>query len=117
MTERLIDYAALEAAAPVIRGAAHPMRLRILDFLHRAARPRSVADIVLAAGAAPSAVSQQLRILKDLGLLSCRRSGHHVLYSISNPRIIPLLSCIEADCAEDPRPAGASSPFTEENQR
>jgi ArsR family transcriptional regulator len=90
----LIDMETLERVAPVIRNAAHPLRLRILDYLHHSGGPCSVGELVEAAGASQAMVSQQLRILKDQGILSARRQGNHVLYAIANPSIVHLLECI-----------------------
>ena len=88
--------AVLERVAPVIRNAAHPLRLRILDYLRREGEPRNVTQIVEASGAGQAVVSQQLRILRDQGLLSARRVGNFVLYDIANPSIFHLLECIRS---------------------
>jgi DNA-binding transcriptional ArsR family regulator len=90
----LLDMETLERVAPVIRTAAHPLRLRILDYLRREGGPRSVTQIIEAAGANQAVVSQQLRLLRDQGLLSARREGSFVLYDIANPSIFHLLECI-----------------------
>ncbi len=89
----LIDMETLERVAPIIRNAAHPLRLRILDYLDQAGE-RSVSDIIDAAGAGQAIVSQQLRILKDQGVLSARRDGNFVLYAIVDRSILLLLECI-----------------------
>ncbi|HEY3284148.1 MAG TPA: metalloregulator ArsR/SmtB family transcription factor [Armatimonadota bacterium] len=96
----LIDMETLEQAAPIIRAAAHPLRLRILDFLNHQGEPRSVSDIVEACDAGQAVVSQQLRILKDQGILSARREGNFVLYGIANPSVLFLLDCIRAHSCE-----------------
>jgi len=41
-------------------------------------------------------VSQQLRILKDQGVLSCQRQGNFVLYEITTPNVFLILDCIRA---------------------
>lgn len=90
----LIDMETLDRIAPIIRNVAHPLRLRILDYLDHEGEPRSVSDIMEAAGAGQAIVSQQLRILKDQGVLSARREGNFVLYSIANRSVLLLLECI-----------------------
>lgn len=90
----LIDMETLERVAPVLRNAAHPLRLRILDYLHNAGEARTVTEIVEATGAGQAVVSQQLRILKDQGILTARREGHFVLYAIANRNVLLLLECI-----------------------
>ncbi len=97
----LIDMDTLERVAPVIRNAAHPLRLRILDYLAAEGEPRTVTQITEAAGAGQAVVSQQLRILKDQGILAARRHGNFVHYDIANRSVLHLLSCIrhhEGNC-------------------
>ena len=99
---RLLAMEVLERVAPMIRAAAHPLRLRILDFLDHEGEPCSVGHIVDACGTSQAFVSQQLRILKDQGILSCRRQGNSVLYEIANRAILHLVECIrshEGECA------------------
>ena len=90
----LIDMETLERVAPILRNVAHPLRLRILDYLNQEGEPRSVSDIMEAAGAGQAIVSQQLRILKDQGVLSARREGNFVLYAIADRSVLLLLECI-----------------------
>jgi len=47
-----------------------------------------------AAEAGQAIVSQQLRILKDQGVLAARREGNFVLYSIADRSVLLLLQCI-----------------------
>jgi DNA-binding transcriptional ArsR family regulator len=84
----------LERVAPILRNVAHPLRLRILDYLEQEGEPRSVSDIMEAAEAGQAIVSQQLRILKDQGVLSARREGNYVLYGIADRSVLLLLECI-----------------------
>ena len=93
-TTSLIDMETLERVAPILRNVAHPLRLRILDYLDHEGEPRSVSDIMDAAGAGQAIVSQQLRILKDQGVLSARREGNFVLYAIADRSVLLLLECI-----------------------
>lgn len=90
----LIDMETLERVAPIIRNVAHPLRLRILDYLNQEGTPRSVSDIMDAASSGQAIVSQQLRILKDQGVLSARREGNFVLYCIADRSVLLLLECI-----------------------
>lgn len=90
----LIPMETLERVAPILRNVAHPLRLRILDFLHLQGEPRSVSDITGAAGTGQAIVSQQLRILKDQGVLTAKREGNFVMYSIADRSILFLLACI-----------------------
>jgi ArsR family transcriptional regulator len=90
----LISMEVLERVTPIIRNAAHPLRLRILDYLQHEGEPRTVSQIVAACEAEQAVVSQQLRILKDQGILSARRDGNYILYAIAERSILMLLDCI-----------------------
>ena len=92
--DSLIAMETLERVAPILRNVAHPLRLRILDYLDREGEPRSVTAIIEGAGARQAIVSQQLRILKDQGVLSARRDGSFVLYGIADRSVLLLLDCI-----------------------
>jgi len=94
-TNQLIGMETLERVAPIIRNAAHPIRLRIIDYLAQACEPQTVSEIIAACeGPSQSVVSQQLRILRDQGVLSAVRDGHNVLYVIRDKGILFLLECI-----------------------
>jgi ArsR family transcriptional regulator len=84
----------LERVAPIIRVAAHPLRLRILDFLQAEGEARTVTQIIESAGAEQAIISQQLRILKDQGILTSRREKTFVYYQIADPSVLFLLECI-----------------------
>ncbi|MEO7714599.1 MAG: metalloregulator ArsR/SmtB family transcription factor [Capsulimonas sp.] len=93
-TQELIDMETLERVAPIIRNAAHPTRLRILDFLRLEGQPCTVTQITEASGVSQALVSQQLRILKDQGILLSRRDGNYMLYDIADRSVLLLLDCI-----------------------
>jgi ArsR family transcriptional regulator len=90
----LIPMETLELVTPMLRAVAHPIRLRILDYLRHEAAPRSVGEIEKACGAQQAVVSQQLRILKDQGVLAAQRQGNFVFYDISTPNVFLILDCI-----------------------
>ena len=94
ISHNLIDMETLERVAPVIRNVAHPLRLRILDYLALSEEPRTVGEIITACNAEQAIVSQQLRILKDQGVLAGKRSGIYIYYSIAERSVLHLLTCI-----------------------
>jgi ArsR family transcriptional regulator len=91
--QSLLPMEILDRVAPVVRIVAHPVRLRILDYLDHAGE-RTVSEIVSVAGCSQALVSQQLRILKDQGVLAARREGNYVFYEIRNRSVLLLLECI-----------------------
>jgi DNA-binding transcriptional ArsR family regulator len=89
--DRLLDdtgYA--RAAAESIQALATPSRLRILARLHGGAA--SVNELADAVGMEPSAVSQQLRVLRHLGLVVGERTGRQVVYELHDDHVGELLT-------------------------
>ena len=95
----MIDTAVLNQTAPLIRAVAHPLRLRILDFLN-VNGPSNVTHIVAACGVEQAVVSQNLRILKDQGVLRNHRNGNFVIYELQDRRVLFLLECIRNHSCE-----------------
>ncbi|MGQ9466023.1 MAG: ArsR/SmtB family transcription factor [Anaerolineae bacterium] len=78
---------------PVIRLfslLAHPARLRILDLLRRG--EACVCHLQAALGVSQPYVSQQLRVLREAGLISQHREGLYVYYRLTDPRVEHLLA-------------------------
>lgn len=85
-----------EHVAEVLKAVAHPVRLQIVAQLE--AGEMCVGDIVEALGGKQAITSQQLNMMKDKGVLSCRRDGAKVYYRIENKNVIRLLNCIYNHC-------------------
>lgn len=95
--KKTLSMDSLEEIAPTIRILSHPLRLRILDFLDTTGSPQRVTEIVTAAeGAQQAIVSQQLKILRESGILAAERRGNCVYYSISNEKPLSFLRCIRS---------------------
>ncbi len=91
--------AAAEEAADVLKALANPGRLRILCAL--VPGEMSVGELERAIGASQSYVSGQLLRLRQEGLVTCERDGRSMHYSLSDPRIRPILERIyEVFCPE-----------------
>jgi len=58
-----------------------PARLEIVQAL--SAGELCVNDLALAINRAPAATSQHLRVLRDAGIVSARRRGRAVIYSLA----------------------------------
>lgn len=65
-------------------------RIRLLHALVRLDDP-CMGDLADAVGMKPQAVSNQLRRLVDLGILTTRRHGAHIHYSIVDACVIQLM--------------------------
>lgn len=64
-------------------------RVRLLGRLREG--PCSVSALTDAVGMEQPAVSHQLRILRDLGLVVGTRSGRHTVYELHDPHVSTLL--------------------------
>jgi len=91
-----MDKKVAEQAAEVLKAVAHPVRLQIIELLE--AKEMCVGDIVMALGGKQAITSQQLNMMKDKGVLNCRRDGVKVYYRIENKNVIKLLNCIYDHC-------------------
>jgi len=85
-----------EQVTEVLKALAHPVRLQIVELLD--AGEMCVGDIVKALGVKQAITSQQLNMMRDKGVLNCRRDGAKVYYRIENKNVIKLLSCIYDHC-------------------
>jgi ArsR family transcriptional regulator len=84
--------------ADVLRAIAHPVRLKIVEFL--TGGEKSVGEIIEAVGGKQSITSQQLNMMKSRGILSCRKDGAKVFYRIENQGVIKLLDCMLENCEQ-----------------
>ena len=82
--------------ADVLRAVAHPVRLQIVEALEHG--ECCVGGIVAITGQPQSAISQHLGLMKDKGILDCRREGTKAFYRIRNTNVINLLHCVYHHC-------------------
>jgi ArsR family transcriptional regulator len=83
-----------EEAAGFLKALSHSGRLMILG--HLAAGERSVTALEALIGARQAAVSQQLARLRLEGLVSTRREGKAIFYTIRDPRVLAQMRLIQA---------------------
>jgi len=75
--------------AEFFKALAHPLRIRILDALRDG--EVAVNDLSSRLGVEQSTLSQQLAILRNRSIISGRKSGTNVLYSVQDLAIYRLL--------------------------
>ena len=73
-----------EAASNFLKALSHEGRLMIL--CHLTTGEKSVTELEKLLSSRQAAVSQQLARLRLEGLVSCRREGKTIFYSLSDPR-------------------------------
>lgn len=84
-----VDEAALEAAARIFRAMGDPQRLRTLAMLSQG--EACVSEIAAATSEELSTISQRLRVLRSENLLTRRRQGKHILYSLADQHVSGLI--------------------------
>ncbi len=80
----------LEQIAELFKGFADPTRVHILSLL-LAKEELCVTDITGEMDISQSAVSHQLRMLKQMHLIKFRREGKNVLYSLADDHVKTIL--------------------------
>ena len=86
--ERLDAVGAAEVAA-TLQALSTPSRLRILARLQES--PCAVGDLAAAVGMEQSACSHQLRLLRNLGLVTGERHGRSIVYALYDHHVTELL--------------------------
>ncbi|MER6533642.1 metalloregulator ArsR/SmtB family transcription factor [Streptomyces sp900105755] len=86
--ERLEAVGAADVAA-TLQALATPSRLRILTRLQEG--PCAATELADAVGMEQSACSHQLRLLRNLGLVTTERRGRSVIYALYDNHVAELL--------------------------
>ena len=88
--QALTDPDLLERLSELFKVLGDPTRIRILQALHDTRL--CVCDIARLLGLTQSAVSHQLRILKDAKLVRFRREGKSIFYSLDDDHVRSILA-------------------------
>ena len=67
----------------------HPARIRVLELLSE--REHAVAELLPELGIEAANLSQQLAVLRRAGLVTTRKEGSSVYYSLTTPEVAELL--------------------------
>ncbi len=86
-------------AASLFRVAGDVARLKLLDRLCDG--EWCVSELAEAAGVGLSTVSQQLRLLRAERIVTRRRSGKHIFYSLADRHVIDLVTSALEHAAEE----------------
>lgn len=85
-----VDVPISELKAELFRALAHPGRIRILE--HLVEGERSVGELQPLVGLELSHLSQQLGVLRRADLVTCRKEGASVHYSVRDPLLGDVLA-------------------------
>jgi ArsR family transcriptional regulator len=98
MPHRIHDTRAIDAGrqealrrfkAEVFRVLAHPTRIHVVECLREGELP--VGAILERIAVEPANLSQHLSVLRSKGLVSTRKEGNQVFYSLRDPLLIEVL--------------------------
>ncbi len=81
-----------ERQAEIAKAVAHPLRVAVIDFLRDG--EKCVCDIAEHIGSERSNVSRHLSVMVRAGVLTCRKEGLKVFYTLRTPCIAEFLSCV-----------------------
>lgn len=74
----------------VFRSLGSPLRVGVVVLLEE--RPRSVTELVEALGVSQPLVSQHLRVMRSSGLVSARRQGREMIYTLTDGGVSSLVA-------------------------
>lgn len=78
-----------QAKAEFFRMLGHPVRIRVLELLQDG--PMPVRDLLAAMEIEPSALSQQLAVLRRSGIVTATRTGSTVVYELAGGDVAELM--------------------------
>jgi ArsR family transcriptional regulator len=107
MTQTLQQDQLFDLQAGICKTFTNPWRLRIVDALGDRELP--VSELVEALGIPKSNVSQHLGIMREKGIVQCRREGGHVYYWLASPKIVLACSLMREVLLERLESAGELS--------
>jgi DNA-binding transcriptional ArsR family regulator len=87
-----------ELHARVCKAIADGKRLLIINELRDG--PRTVGEVVAALGIPQANASQHLAVLRDRGIVTARRSGSNVCYSLTSQKVVEAIDLLYEFMAE-----------------
>jgi DNA-binding transcriptional ArsR family regulator len=90
---------AITRAATLLGVMAHPARLHVLHALH-VEGPMTAGALQSRVGLEASALSHQLRVLRDARLVRVVPDGRHRIYALDDPHVVRLVHDALAHTAE-----------------
>jgi DNA-binding transcriptional ArsR family regulator len=103
----LVAPEAVQGLAETFSALGDPTRVRILDALSHG--ELCVCDLAAVLRVSQSAVSHQLRLLRNIRLVRPRREGRIVFYSLDDQHIMSIFKQTLQHVEEERRPAAAKS--------
>ncbi len=91
---KLTSLEALAQAAECLKTLAHPHRLRMVQLLLQG--QYTVGELAEACEIPSHMASEHLRLMQRCGFLKAEKEGRFVYYSVAEPHLASIMSCIES---------------------
>jgi ArsR family transcriptional regulator len=78
----------------IIKAMAHPVRLLIIEYLKEG--PQAFSEIFGLFDLDKSTVSKHLHVLKETGIVTSRKSGADMVYTLEVPCVTDFFGCVTA---------------------
>lgn len=88
--KRPVSRPLYQLKAEFFKTLGHPARIRVLELLSQ--REHAVSELLPEVGIEPANLSQQLAILRRAGLVTSRKEGSSVFYSLTSSQVAELLA-------------------------
>jgi DNA-binding transcriptional ArsR family regulator len=89
-----IDNDQLQVSSDILRALAHPLRMKILEFIDKN-KTINVNKIYNTLKLEQSITSQHLKILRASGLVHTHREGKFIHYTIDYPKLVVAVKAID----------------------
>jgi DNA-binding transcriptional ArsR family regulator len=86
----LVSRPLYQLKAEFFKTLGHPARIRVLELLSQ--REHAVSEMLPEVGIEPANLSQHLAVLRRMGLVTTRKEGSTVYYSLTSPQVAELLA-------------------------
>ena len=90
----MITYQEAEIRAKIIKAMGHPVRLMMIEFLKGG--ERSFSEMFDLFKLDKSTVSKHLLVMKEAGIVSSRKEGMDMIYTLDVPCITDFFRCVTA---------------------
>ena len=91
---KLMSLGALAEAAECLKTIAHPHRLRMIQLLLQGRY--TVGELAEACEIPSHMASEHLKLMQRMGFLAAEKDGRFVYYSVAEPHLGNIMSCVEA---------------------
>lgn len=92
MSFEKVDEKKIEKAAELFKSFGNPIRIKIIDALKD--KSLRVMDLSGNLGYPQPIISQQIKVLKNAGIVHKIKDGRNYLYKLSNPLFSEMIHCM-----------------------